>query len=143
MTTTKNTPSDTGARRQGSMRKSASGKSATTRAGSATWPALPLDAWQATYDTLHMWTQMAGKVKLELCPFVNEWWEVALHVSARGLTTRTIPWRAGVFEIEFDFVEHNLYIRTSWGAVKALPLLPRSVADFYGEFMAALRALGI
>lgn len=86
---------------------------------------------------------MAGKVRLELCPFVNEWWEVALHVSARGLTTRTIPWRNGAFEIEFDFVEHNLYIRTNWGAIKALPLLPRSVADFYGEFMAALRALEI
>jgi hypothetical protein len=107
------------------------------------WPALPLDAWQATYDTLHMWTQIAGKVKLELCPFLNEWWEVALHLAARGLTTGPVPSTAGVFAVDFDFLDHNLYIRTSDGGVKALPLLPRAVADFYAEFMAALGTLGI
>jgi hypothetical protein len=107
------------------------------------WPPLPLSAWQDTCDTLHMWTQIVGKVKLELSPFVSQWWEVALHPSARGLTTQTIPWQSGVFAVDFDFIEHNLHIRTSSGAVKSLPLLPRTVADFYGEFMAALGALGI
>ncbi|MDQ2945767.1 MAG: DUF5996 family protein [Acidobacteriota bacterium] len=113
--------------------------------GSATeiWPALPLNEWRDTCDTLHMWTQVVGKVKLELCPFVNEWWEVALHLTARGLTTSTIPFARGVFEIDFDFVDHSLYIRSSDGEVKALPLKPRSVADFYAEFMAALRTLGV
>ncbi len=107
------------------------------------WPALPLDAWRDTCDTLHMWTQIVGKVKLELCPFVNEWWEVPLQLTARGLTTMTIPFAQGAFAIDFDFVDHNLYIRTSDGAVKALPLIPRSVADFYSEFMAMLGSLGI
>jgi hypothetical protein len=102
-----------------------------------------LSAWQDTYDTLHMWTQIAGKLKIELCPYLNEWWEVALHLTARGITTGTIPWQDGVFEVEFDFITHNLSIRTSHGALKSLPLMARSVADFYGEFMAALRALGI
>lgn len=83
------------------------------------------------------------KVKLELAPFLNEWWGVAFAVTARGLTTSAIPWGNEVFEVNFDFVEHNLHILTSWGAVKKLPLTPRSVADFYGEFMATLRALGI
>lgn len=107
------------------------------------WPALPLDAWRDSCDTLHMWTQVVGKVKLELCPFLNEWWEVALQVSARGLTTSTIPFARGAFSMDFDFLDHNLYIRTSDGAMKALPLMPRSVADFHAECMAALRALGI
>lgn len=107
------------------------------------WPALPFDAWHDTYDTLHMWTQVVGKVKLELTPFLNEWWEVPLQLSARGLTTSTIPFAGGAFEIEFDFVDHHLYIRTSDGGMKAMTLKPRSVADFYAEFMAALRELGI
>jgi hypothetical protein len=107
------------------------------------WPALALDAWHDTYDTLHMWLQVVGKVKLELCPFLNEWWEVALQLTARGLTTSTIPYARGAFEIAFDFLDHNLYVRTSDGALKALPLMPRSVADFYSEFLAALRAVGI
>ena len=107
------------------------------------WPALPLAAWRETYDTLHMWTQVVGKVKLELCPFLNEWWEVPLQLTARGLTTSTIPCARGAFEIDFDFVDHNLHVRTSDGALKALPLMPRSVADFYAEFMASLHALGI
>ncbi|CAN5229845.1 DUF5996 family protein [soil metagenome] len=107
------------------------------------WPALPLDAWRATCDTLHTWTQMVGKVKLELCPFLNEWWEVPLALTARGLTTSTVPFARGAFTIDFDFLDHNLYIRTSEGAVRALPLIPRAVADFYAEFMVALGALGI
>ncbi len=107
------------------------------------WPELPLDAWQDTYATLHMWTQIVGKVRLALSPLVNHWWEVALYVSARGLTTSAIPYGEGIFEVQFDFIEHDLIIQTSWGSSKTMELEPRSVADFYAEFMSALRSLGI
>jgi len=107
------------------------------------WPALPLDDWKPTYETLHMWTQIAGKVKVQLCPFLNEWWHVALHVTARGLTTSTIPSAAGVFEIGFDFIDHTVRISTSDGRSSSVALFPRSVADFYAELMAALRSLEI
>ena len=107
------------------------------------WPALPLEAWQETYATLHMWTQIVGKVRLALSPLINHWWEVPLYVSARGLTTSAIPYQRGIFEVEFDFLKHNLVIQTSEGSSKTIPLKPRSVADFYKEFMAALAGLGI
>jgi hypothetical protein len=107
------------------------------------WPELPLEAWQDTYATLHMWTQIAGKVRLALSPRVNHWWEVPLYVNARGLTTSAIPYGDGDFEIQFDFIAHKLEIQTSWGSSKTLALKPRSVADFYAEFMAAMRSLGI
>jgi hypothetical protein len=107
------------------------------------WPALPLEAWQDTYATLHMWTQIVGKVRLALTPLINHWWEVPLYVSARGLTTSAIPYQRGIFEVEFDFLKHNLVIQTSQGPAKTIPLAPRSVADFYKEFMAALAGLGI
>jgi len=107
------------------------------------WPELPLEAWQDTYATLHMWTQIVGKVRLALSPRVNHWWEVPLYVNARGLTTSAIPYGNGIFEVQFDFLEHKLIIQTSWGSAKALALKPQSVADFYAEFMSALRALGI
>jgi hypothetical protein len=107
------------------------------------WPELPLDAWQDTYATLHMWTQIVGKVRLALSPRVNHWWGVPLYVNARGLTTSEIPYGDGGFEVEFDFIEHKLNIQTSWGSSKILALKPQSVADFYTEFMAALRSLGI
>jgi hypothetical protein len=107
------------------------------------WPALPLDAWQETRDTLHMWTQIVGKVRLALAPKTNHWWNVALYVSARGLTTSVIPYGERVFEIEFDLLEHQLIIRTCDPATKIIPLAPRSVADFYQEFMSALKALNI
>ena len=107
------------------------------------WPALPLEAWQDTRDTLHMWTQIVGKVRLALSPLINHWWEVPLYISARGLTTSAIPYNRGVFEVEFDFLEHNLVIQTSEGSSKTIPLAPRSVAAFYKEFMAALVSLGI
>jgi Family of unknown function (DUF5996) len=107
------------------------------------WPALPLDAWRDTYATLHMWTQIVGKVRLALSPPVNHWWHVALYVTARGLTTSPIPYGTRTFEVSFDFIEHNLLIQTSDGAGKALGLFPRSVADFYHEFMGALRALDL
>src|SRR5579864_8697600 len=102
------------------------------------WPALPLAEWQATQATLHMWTQIVGKVRLALSPHVNHWWEVPLYVSARGLTTSPMPYEHGICEIEFDFLRHVLSIQTSLGESRTLELRPRSVADFYGEFAAAL-----
>jgi hypothetical protein len=90
-----------------------------------------------------MWTQIVGKVRLELTPRTNHWWNVPLYVSARGLTTSPIPYANTVFEIQFDFVDHNLLIDRSDGARRTLPLAPRTVSDFYAEFMSALRALGI
>jgi hypothetical protein len=107
------------------------------------WPVLPLEAWQDTCSTLHMWTQIVGKVRLAQSPLVNHWWEVPLYVSARGLTTSAIPYRLGIFEVEFDFLHHNLVIHTSQDQLKTIPLAPRSVADFYKEFMAALASVGI
>src|ERR1700690_1931203 len=89
----------------------------------AFWPALPpLEAWADTCDTLHMWTQMVGKVRLALSPPLNHCWEVTLYVSARGLTTSPIPYDRGIFEIEFDFLHHNLVIQTSEGPSKTIPL---------------------
>ena len=107
------------------------------------WPALPLAEWSATRDTLHMWMQMVGKLRLALSPRVNHWWEVPLYVSARGLTTSAIPYRLGIFEAEFDFLGHVLRVSTSRGETKTIRLAPRSVADFYREFFATLASLGI
>jgi hypothetical protein len=107
------------------------------------WPPLPLDEWKATYATLHMWTQIVGKVCLALTPLVNHWWNVPLYVNARGLTTSLMRSSAGSFEISFDFIDHQLLIRTSDDRTRTLPLAPRSVADFYREFRNALKALGI
>src|SRR5215207_2184003 len=106
-------------------------------------PDLNLLDWEATRATLHMWTQIVGKVRLELSPMLNHWWQVPLYVTARGLTTSVIPYRGWAFEVEFDFTEHELQIRTSERTSRTLRLYPRSVADFYAEFMAALRALNI
>ena len=107
------------------------------------WPELPLEAWQDTYATLHMWTQIVGKVRLALTPNINHWWGVPLYVNAIGLTTSAIPYAAGNFEIQFDFIHQKLLIRTSNDALLTMALVPRSVADFYREFMAALASLGI
>jgi hypothetical protein len=107
------------------------------------WPALPLAEWNDTRATLHMWTQIVGKVRLALSPRVNHWWEVPLYVSSRGLTTSPIPYHSEIFEIEFDFLAHRLQIHTSRGQSSSLVLESRSVADFYREFMAALESLGI
>jgi hypothetical protein len=108
-----------------------------------TWPELPLEAWQDTYATLHMWTQIVGKVRLALSPRVNHWWEVPLYVNARGLTTSAIPYGTGIFEIQFDFIDHKLTIQTSWNSSKNLALRPQTVVAFYSEFMAGLKSLGI
>jgi hypothetical protein len=109
----------------------------------ATWPALPLAAWQDTYATLHMWTQIVGKVRLTLSPPLNHWWATALYVNPRGLTTSSIPYGTRTFEVAFDFLDHTLWIQSSDGARRAMGLYPRSVADFYREFMGLLRSLGI
>jgi len=107
------------------------------------WPLLPLQEWKGTYETLHMWTQIVGKIRLALTPKVNHWWNVPLYVTVRGLTTSAMPYRGGSLEIEFDFVRHNLVISTSDGLQLAEPLRPQPVADFYRELMARLRAVGI
>lgn len=107
------------------------------------WPELPLSAWADTYATLHMWTQIVGKVRLALSPRINHWWEVPLYVNARGLTTSAIPYGDGIFEVQFDFIDHELKVQTSWGPSKSLPLKAQSVADFYAAFMSALGELNI
>ncbi|MGH2444106.1 MAG: DUF5996 family protein, partial [Chloroflexota bacterium] len=107
------------------------------------WPELPYAGWKDTCETLQMWTQVVGHVKLELCPFLNEWWEVAFEVTARGLTTLLIPWRDQAFEIRFDFIDHQLLVETSAGEVRRMALEPRSVAAFYREFTETLRSLEI
>jgi Family of unknown function (DUF5996) len=107
------------------------------------WPTLPYEAWRETCQTLHLWTQIVGKVRMELSPFLNHWWHVTLFVTPIGLNTAAIPYHGSTFEVTFNFLEHTLFIRTSEGTTKALPLIPRSVAPFYQEFMDCLRALGI
>ena len=106
------------------------------------WPELPLDAWQDTYSTLHLWTQVVGKIRMKLSPPMNHWWHTTLYVNARGLTTSAIPCHDGTFEIQFDFLEHALEIRTSSGGRRAFPLTPMPVAEFYRKVMDSLRALG-
>jgi hypothetical protein len=107
------------------------------------WPALVLEEWQDTLATLHMWTQIVGKIRLKLTPLVNHWWNVPLYVSARGLTTSPMPYEDRIFEIEFDFIEHELRIDCSDGALTRLKLRPQSVAEFYQELFDALHHLGI
>ena len=106
-------------------------------------PELPLEAWQNTYGTLHMWTQIIGKLRLALSPLINHWWEVPLYVNARGLTTSAIPYEDEIFEVQFDFIDHQLTIQTSGGSSKSMPLRAELVADFYAKFMSALKSLGI
>ena len=107
------------------------------------WPPLPLSEWADTCDTLHLWTQVVGKVRLFLTPRVNHWWNVPLYVTARGLSTSAIPHGVRTFEILFDFVDHQLRIEASDGATEHMALRPMSVADFYAEVMARLGKVGI
>jgi len=107
------------------------------------WPSLALEDWEPTRATLHMWSQIVGKIRLAQTPLVNHWWNVPLYVSARGLTTSAMPYGSTHFEIEFDFIDHNLEIRCSDGAMRTVKLSPKSVADFYQETMAALDDLGL
>ena len=108
-----------------------------------TWPALPLAEWEPTRATLHMWTQIVGKVRTELSAPVNHWWHSTLYVTPRGLTTSIIPFGPDSFDVEFDFLDHKVVVRTSRGQTKSVGMYPRSVADFYREFMATLKSLGI
>jgi hypothetical protein len=107
------------------------------------WPDLPYAAWKDTRNTLHLWTQVVGKVRLALTPWLNHSWHVALYVTARGLTTSPIPWKNGTFEIDFDFLDHVLWIRTSEGHFRQVMLKPTPVAEFYEDVLIALRELGI
>jgi hypothetical protein len=107
------------------------------------WPALPLGEWAETYHTLHMWTQIVGKVRLSLAPLQNHWWNTALYVGTRGLTTSPIPYQGGTFEMQFNFMENRLEIRTSDGGESGLALSPKSVAVFYRELFSALHEAGI
>lgn len=107
------------------------------------WPSLPLESWKDTYATLHMWMQVVGKIRLALAPMINHWWQVPLYVTSRGLTTSPIPYGTRTFQIDFDFLAHELRIDASSGERRSLALEPRSVADFYRQTMAALRALDI
>ncbi len=107
------------------------------------WPALPYQEWKETYQTIHMWLQIVGKVKLVLNPFINQWWHITFNITASGLSTGLIPYDNEVFEINFNFINHNLYINTSFGEIKTISLRPRSVAEFYNEFKETLRALDI
>jgi hypothetical protein len=107
------------------------------------WPDLPLDAWQETYQTLHLWTQVVGKIRMKLTPPMNHWWHATLYVNARGLTTSPVPYGGGSFEIQFDFLEHTLEIRTCDGGLRTLPLRSMAVAEFYRWVMGQLRSLGI
>jgi len=107
------------------------------------WPALPLSEWKDTCATLHLWTQIVGKVRLALCAPTKHWWSTALYVTARDLTTSPIPYEKGIFEVHFDFINHALEIQTSLGDTRTFRLVPRTVAAFYEEFMAALHSLGI
>src|SRR5438552_4676493 len=107
----------------------------------ATWPRL--QEWEDTRATLHLWMQIVGKTRLALAPMMNHWWQVALYVTARGLGTSPMPCGERTLEVEFDFVDHRLAARTSDGATATLPLVPRTVAEFYRLYLDMLRSLGI
>jgi len=107
------------------------------------WPELPYAAWKDTCATLHLWTQIVGKIRLTQTPWLNHSWHVPLYLTVRGLTTSPIPYRGRAFQIDFDFIDHLLWVRTSDGHFRQLMLAPKSVAEFFSELFAALEALGI
>ena len=107
------------------------------------WPALPLAEWKDTYATLHMWTQVVGKIRLALSPPINHFWGTTFYVTARGLTTSPMPYRRGTVEINFNFIAHTLEIVTSLGETRSFRLVPRTVAEFYFELMSTLHSLGV
>ncbi len=106
-------------------------------------PSLPLASWKDTLATLHMWSQVVGKVRLKLCPLVNHWWNVPFYMTARGMTTSAMPFSRGTLEVRFDFIDHRLLLETSEGRAAAIALQAQSVAEFYETFMAALAELGV
>lgn len=105
------------------------------------WPLLPLESWEETYATLHRWMQIIGKIRLAFCADVNHWWHATLYVTPRGLTTGPMPYGQRMFQMEFDFLKHELRVTTADDESGSIPLLPRSVADFYHETLATLAAL--
>lgn len=107
------------------------------------WPELPLAEWKDTYDTLHMWTQIVGKIRLALTPLVNHWWNTALYVTPHGLTTSAMSYKGRLFQINFDFIAHLLLIEVDDGSMKTISLRPHPVAEFYQEMLAALGSLGM
>ncbi len=107
------------------------------------WPELPYNAWKDTRDTLHLWTQIVGKIRLAQMPWQNHSWHVTLYVTARGLTTGPMPWNGGSFQIGFDFIDHVLQIRTSDGRLREFSLRPMPVAEFYAGVVVSLADLGI
>jgi hypothetical protein len=111
--------------------------------GAGAWPSLPFEEWRETLATLHMWTQVVGKVRLARAPHVNHWWQVPLYVTARGLTTSPVPYGRRTFQVDFDFIDHRLRVETSDGDSRELALAPRTVADFYGEFTSRMKELGL
>lgn len=114
-----------------------------TPANASQWPALPFQEWKDTYATLHMWTQMVGKIRLVQTPWINHSWHTTLYVTSRGLTTSPIPYETRTFQIDFDFIDHKLLIQASDGGVKTMSLAPRSVADFYQELLTKLAELNL
>ena len=110
---------------------------------STLWPALPLPEWKDTYETLHRWMQIVGKIRLTLSPPMNHWWNTTLYVTPSGLTTSSMTYKGQYLQIDFDFTEHILLIRTTKGSPKTIVLQPRSVADFYHEVMRNLESLGM
>jgi len=108
-----------------------------------TWSSLPVAAWQDTYETLHLWTQIVGKIRMALAPKINHWWHSTLYVTPRGLTTSVMFYGTRTIQISFDFLDHQLHIETSDGITRRIPLVTRSVADFYQDVMGTLRAIGI
>lgn len=115
----------------------------TTTTTTYVWPELPLAQWKDTYETLHMYIQAIGKIRLKLTPLENHWWNVTLYVTHRGLTTSIMPYKAKHLQIDFDFIEHLLRIETTAGLSKTITLQSQSVAEFYQETMVALKSLGI
>jgi hypothetical protein len=107
------------------------------------WPVLAFENWKDTIATLHLWTQIVGKIRLKQMPWLNHSWHVTLYVSANGLTTGSIPYAGGAFQIDFDFIHHLLQITSSAGGIEKVNLYPRSVADFYREIFEKLRSAGI
>jgi hypothetical protein len=109
----------------------------------AEWPDLPYAAWKDTLETLHLWTQIVGKIRLAQTPWLNHSWHVPLYVTVRGLTTSPIPYRGMSFQIDFDFIDHILWVRTSEGHFRQLMLAPKPVAEFYADLFVALKELGL
>jgi hypothetical protein len=107
------------------------------------WPKLPLEAWQDTCATLHMWTQIVGKIRLQLAPMINHWWQVAFYLTSRGFTTSPMPYNSKYCQIDFDFIEHKMNITADNGNTRSIELKPLSVADFYKLTMETLNSLGV